>query len=164
MNKISQKNICQCVLAFCLATFAFLPSNADAAYALTMANGSKGRLMPSSTYYLNSGNIQYAFIPSNNATSLIVPESGTITAVYGNIFSDVASSEESCTINIIKNGLTVIPVTTSLVVGTAGYNPFSNPSLNLSVTAGDVLQMQMVTPAWSIPPVSASFSVSLYIE
>lgn len=159
MNKISLY-----ALACCLVTLGIMPSEAFASYALTMSNGFKGDLNQSSTLYFNSGNTAPPFSLSSISTRLIVPASGTITAVYGNFFTSRPSSEEPCTVNIVQNGTTITQITNSLTIASIEENPFNNTSLNLSVAAGDTLQVQIITPQWATPPSNTSFSLSFYIE
>lgn len=151
-------------LAGCILAFGIIPSNAFASYALSMVNPIGCQLGNSSAYYCNFGGASKAFSQSADAASLIVPASGTITAIYGNLFTVIGGSDEPCKINLIKNGTTKIQVINSAALNNINGNPFSNSSLNVAVVAGDVLQMQIETPAWEKPPYAPSFSISLYIE
>ena len=162
------KKLSQYLVACFLAIFSFMPTNAFADYALTMANSYTASLMPSTAYFFNSGNGMDSFSSSTNVyknyTNLIVPHNGTITSVYGGIFTGSAASSENCTINIIQNYSMVRTVTNTLALTGAGYNSFGTNSLNIPVNAGDVLQVEIVTPNWVLAPISSSFSVSIYIQ
>lgn len=161
------KRIYQYLVACCITALAICPSDAYAGYSLQLANGTRQTLDSSKEYYLNGSTSQFPFIERNDyATTLIVPTSGTITSVQGNLFSGfsgINASSEPCTISIIKNDTSTV-VTNSFAIDQVGSNPFSNTSLNLAVTAGDALQMTLTTPEWASRPVYTNFSVSLYIE
>ncbi len=62
----------QYLLALWLLILGFMPSSAFASYALSLANGSKGNLNSSSTYYFNSGNTMPVFCPSEEILSNVV--------------------------------------------------------------------------------------------
>ena len=158
------KKIAIWILTISIFTLGSLPIDGCASYALSMFNGTSVKLSSSSNYYFNSGGLAPAFIQTADASSLIAPASGTLTAIYGEIYTVYAASQEFCTVNILKNDIVVAQVTNSLALTNSGNNPFSNNGLNVAVEAGDDLQVQLVTPAWQKPPYGPSFSLSIYIQ
>ena len=124
-----------------------------------------GNPLDSTTYYFGL----LTSLSSSTASGivqqrLVIAKNGTITACVG-FFRIVGTlgSNENTTINIRLNNTTDIAVTTTAQL-TANPTNFSNTSLSQAVSAGDYIEITMVTPAWNTNPTSVSASLTVFIS
>ena len=116
----------------------------------------------STTYYLANGlgNITATGFSSGKN---FIPNAGTIKKVYGTTtVTGTLGSGESITYKIRLNGTTNTDITTTAVASSAA-NAFSNASMSISVSAGDYIELLMVTPAWATNPTNVGTSASIYV-
>jgi hypothetical protein len=104
----------------------------------------------SATYYFGNAAYDGPTGSDTNFTNVICPVTGTIVALYLMLFfgGDQPTTEAVVT-TLRKNS-----VDTTLVIS-ASWNTtsvLSDIAHSVAVTAGDKLQIKIVTPAWSTPP------------
>lgn len=101
----------------------------------------------STTYLLYMSNIP-GIAGNEGQSKFIVPQTGTITAMYGQITNSSAPGPSgNATLNILVNSGSPNLVSNTLDFSVT-TSAFSGPSLSIAVTAGDVIQFELVTPAW----------------
>ncbi len=115
-------------------------------------------------YFVDASSSDSSFQTSESlATVLIVPAAGTIKAIYGTIRASSGASAGSATVNILINSVPTA-VTTTYSVTTSGFNPFSNNALSIAISAGDRIEMQLITPAWVTAPLGCTQCVAIYVQ
>jgi hypothetical protein len=116
----------------------------------------------STTYY---GSLNGIFttnqFPAN--TKFMIPKAGTITAAYGVVrVNGTLGSNENVTLAFRINNTTDANITTTSQ-WTAAENTFNNASMSQAVSAGDYVQLKIVTPAWGTNPTQASISCTMLV-
>jgi len=109
----------------------------------------------STTYYWSNYNRN----PSTSSATttggyIIVGETGIITTAFLQMSN--GNSASSGDISIYLNNITQSTSTLIATVNTSGavLRDFSNTNMNMAVTAGDKIEVKMVTPAWGTAPTS----------
>lgn len=118
----------------------------------------------STTYFAS---VQQGFNTTNDSSirgiRVIVPKTGTITKVYGALHVATAASNENVSVKLYVNGSNAADITTTLQATTQFNNPFSNTGLSVAVTAGDYIQLVVVTPAWATNPTGMSMTYTALV-
>ena len=91
-----------------------------------------------------------------------VPKAGAVKVAQIFMHSGTAGTNENITCNFRLNN------TTNTLIQAVGTNTavrtFQNTSLNISVSAGDYFEIQMVFPTWATNPANVRFGGHVYIE
>jgi len=114
------------------------------------------------TYYIGSrfGN---TLATSAVANRIYIPRAGKIKACYAFFFNGTSNgSNEASTISIRLNNTTDTTVSTA-VDNSATSNVFSKTDLDITVAAGDYIELKWVTPTWATNPVGTNVSFVVYI-
>lgn len=119
---------------------------------------------------LNDSTTYYAAVATSWTTShpraytrMYIPTTGTITKAYGAFYtSSTLGSSENTSLYIRLNDTTDTAISTTINLSSADVS-FSNTSLGISVTAGDYIEIKLVTPAWVTNPVNTSFCVTIFV-
>lgn len=114
----------------------------------------------STTYFVGSG-YPYAMGIASFARPLYIPQTGTITKVYGVSRQTVGTGETSSI--YVRYDDTTDTLITSSMVNNVATSPFSKNDLSISVTEGHFIEIKWVTPAWVTNPVNCVLSVIIYI-
>lgn len=133
----------------------------------TLSINSSGAASPadSSTYFIFEGRpLTFSTSSAGQSTRLFVPKSGTLTHASGFIsVNTVLGTTENVTIYARLNDTTDITLTSTSQWSAVAVT-FSNTGLSTAVSAGDFLQIKIVTPAWSTNPTGVRATFSLLIE
>ena len=117
--------------------------------------------LKSNTYYLGFNQFVVSPSVSNGSSRIYVPSNCTINSMYGEfVVSGTLASTENCTINIRKNDTTNTAVTTTLQLNAAS-GTFNGTSLGISLSAGDFIDVTLVTPAWVTVPTLVYFNYTI---
>lgn len=126
-------------------------------------------MMGSTAGNLASGGVTYyagicgtGWSSSAGVRRVYIPQAGTITAVALNMYADgTAGSAESWTCYLRLNNTTDITIAS---VATAGPNRlFLNTALATAVSAGDYLEIKVITPTWVTSPTLQFATCAVYI-
>lgn len=140
-----------------LPTWQTAASGGPVSFALQ--TGSTGDPADSTTYYLNTTGALTAQTASNMATRYYMPVAGTINKVYGNLnVAGTLGSTENATLALRKNDTSNSNITTTLQFGAVNA-AFNNTTLGLSVSAGDFIDVILITPAWATNPTTCKISL-----
>ena len=121
-----------------------------------------GNLAGSSTYYLSTFFSPITFTAATAAyTNIFMAKAGTITACYGFVQSTTPGSAENVTIALRLNDTSNTNVTTTLQLD--ADRTFSNNALSLAVSAGNFIDVLMITPAWVLAPLASKITVSFVV-
>ncbi len=108
------------------------------------------------------GNYAFTAQTSPDTCRIYIPKTGTIKVAEINVFSTTVGSNENVSLYIRLNN------TTDTLIQTRGMGAanalFSNTGLNISVSAGDYIEIKMVCPTWATNPAAFRFGGSIYIE
>lgn len=141
-------------------------SGTGVGYFFFLVTGGGANPADSSTYFIPQGGLITSFTTSGHDARIqwMIPKAGTIKIAWGQIrvLGTLGSSENS-TLSIRLNNTTDTTVTSTLKwdAATGGY---SNTGLNIAVTAGDYIEIKLVTPAWATNPTNCSFGIQLFVE
>lgn len=115
------------------------------------------------TYYFGS-QFSVATGTTANIKRIYIPTTGTITKVYVtiNVAGTLATSETS-TYSIRLNNTTDTQISAAVTM-TATTQTFSNTGLSIAVTAGDYIEIKLVTATWVTNPTNVSQTAVIYIE
>lgn len=115
----------------------------------------------SATYYMVPSGT-FNLTDSSASMRIYIPNAGTIQSVVGCVTNGGAvGTSENVTIAVRVNDTTNTNVTTSAQWDQT-ENPFSNTGLSISVSAGDYIEMMVITPAWVTNPFAVYFSCGIY--
>lgn len=141
----------------------YLKSQTDAmlGYALQLATATQDPA--DSTTYFGGGFPAFAVGTTAVRFNLAVPQTGTITKGTAAVkVEGTLSSAENIAISVRKNDTTDASIT-SVGRTTARVQTYSNTSMSLAVTAGDALELKIVTPAWVTNPTQVAWAAVLYV-
>ena len=93
---------------------------------------------------------------------LYIPKAGAIKAAYVYANAATAGTNEAWVANIRLNNTTDTQIQ-SLSLSNVN-RLWSNAALNISVAAGDYVEIKMVNPTWATNPANVRFAVTIYIE
>lgn len=112
------------------------------------------------TFY--AGNTQRGFSGQAGNSKIYIPQSGTITSVYGNFCNTGAfGSAETSSIYIRVNNTTDYLISNT-IANNAAANYFSNTSLNIPVNAGDYFEVKWTTPpTWTTKPAGVTLGMNI---
>jgi hypothetical protein len=92
-----------------------------------------------------------------------IPKAGTVTAIYGSFVTGGTHTATS-TLNFRLNDTTDTLIA-SAALNNSAVTAFSNPSLSVTVIAGDFFEIKWTNPAWTNPnPNNVRMSLVVYIE
>jgi hypothetical protein len=103
----------------------------------------------------------------NYGGSFYIPIAGTLRKCYGTFQTGAASagSAENSTFNIRVNDTTSVLVSNTVqLTGASSLISFSNASMSTSLSAGDFISFEWITPAWGTPPTSCGLNVTVLIS
>ena len=122
-----------------------------------------GNPADSSTYFLCMAQTTIVTTVSSGRSRIVMPKAGTITAAYGQTTNQgTLGSAEDVTIALRLNDTSNTNVTTTLHTN-ATSSAFSNAALSLAVSAGDFIDVLMITPAWATNPTIVSVSITFVL-
>lgn len=141
-----------------------LPSfqSASGGTVIFIATQKQSPVADSTTYFLNTGR-QWTTSGALALSKYFIPNSGTITAVYGKCYIGTLATTESVTIDLRLNNSTDTNITSSYTMDVSG-NSFSNTGLSVAVNAGDYFGIKITTPAFSTNPNNVAMSVTIVIS
>jgi len=94
---------------------------------------------------------------------IYIPKTGTITKVYGWVYTGGASGTgESSTLVVRKNNTTDTTVSSSITTNSV-QNPF-NGTVSIAVTAGDYIEFKFTCATWATNPTNIRFYAVALIE
>lgn len=100
---------------------------------------------------------------TTSATSRVyIPRAGTIKRAEIFCYSKIAGTAESWTVYIRKND--TADTTIASVAAAANVRRFASSAMNLSVSAGDYIEIKAVFPTWATPPENMLFSGVVMVE
>lgn len=95
---------------------------------------------------------------------IYIPKNGILSSVYGSVVvSGTLGSAHNSSVYVRLNGASDTLVS-STVAMTAAYNTFSGTSLGIAVSAGDYIELKIVTPAWTTNPTTVYIYADIYIQ
>jgi hypothetical protein len=115
----------------------------------------------SQTMYWGSMQGLAATTTANN-TRMYIPKSGIIKSAQIFVHAGTAGTNEDWSMYIIKNNTSDTLVQTLSV--SANQRLWSSYSLNISVVAGDYIEIKEVQPAWGTNPANVRRTCNIYIE
>lgn len=108
------------------------------------------------------GTLPKAPVTTANISKVRIPRDGIIKQCRIHSYSGTAGSNENWSMYIRKNN------TTDTLVQTLALNTnereWSNTSLNISVVAGDYIEIKLINPTWATNPNTTIFGGHIYIE
>jgi hypothetical protein len=117
----------------------------------------------SSTLYVGQSGVAY---PNSSRQShmTVIPRSGTVSAlcVFGYIDGTIGSSE-SVTITL-RDNQTASPLTVSQSWNVANFGPTCDTTHTQAVSAGDLIDLKLVTPAWVTQPTNVNLGWAVDIQ
>lgn len=131
-------------------------------YALQVTGATVSLTPADATTYYFGGSAINSFNTTDGARRMYIPKSGTIKVIYVT-FTQAGGSSETSTISLRVNSTTDTQISNS-VTNTAGVTVFNNSSMNVSVSAGDFIELKWVTPTWVTNPTVTLMSATIYIE
>lgn len=117
----------------------------------------------STTYYWGGKQFNRAITTSWGNGTTTIPFTGTITKAFLDQDVGTPGSSENSTLSIRLNDTTDYTFS-STVKYNVSRAKYSNNSLNIPVTAGDIIEVKWVTPAWATNPTGITEVMTLYIE
>lgn len=137
------------------------PTWQNSFYQITVACSSSV-LVALSTYYMGFG--QAFNTTAIASTKFVITRSGNIKTTYALATNEgTLSSSELATLKISINGASGTTIFNNIDFSTINTS-YSNTGLNIAVTAGDYIQFELDTPAWTIAPTSVVMSISISIQ
>lgn len=135
-------------------------SSAPASTAGTQIQINQGTSNPSDaiTYYMKNLSVWATGLGSS---AIYIPFACTLTNVYAKVTVAVTGTSENVAFYIRVNDTTDNAVTTTWQ-WTAASNAVSATSFGLSLSAGDYINLKVVTPTWVTNPTGAGFACALY--
>jgi hypothetical protein len=97
-----------------------------------------------------------------NTSKVHIRKAGTITMANIYCYSGTAGTNEAWSLYIRKNNTTDTLISTLSVA--TNERIFTNSSLNISVIAGDYIEIKGVQPTWATNPLTCIYGGFLYIE
>lgn len=108
------------------------------------------------------GQLPKAPVTSANISKVYIPKAGTIKAARIYVYSGTAGTNENWSLYIRLNN------SSDTLIQTVGANTnervFTNTSLNISVAAGDYIEIKGVQPTWATNPLTTIYGGYVYIE
>jgi hypothetical protein len=103
-------------------------------------------------------------VPQTSAarSKVRIPKAGTIKRAYIYCYSGTAGTNESWSLNIRLNNTGDTLIKTLAV--SASERIFDNDALNISVAAGDYIEIKGVQPLWATNPLTTIYGGYVYIE
>lgn len=108
------------------------------------------------------GQLPKAPTTTANISKVRIPKAGTIKRAYIYCYSGTAGTAESWSLNIRKNNSADTLIATLAV--SAAERIFANDALNISVVAGDYIEIKGVQPTWATNPLTTIYGGYVYIE
>lgn len=130
-------------------------------YALQVSSAAFNPADTTTYYFGERGHLPPSTVSGTRA--VVVPHSGKLKAAYIHIHIDSTFSSNSNTSVYVNINGTDYAISTTAVLNTYRVD-ISNTAMSVDVSAGNDLQIKVVTPMWTINPSNVSFTGSLYIE
>jgi len=116
------------------------------------------------TYYIATSTTITTFTASNNSSRFYVTSAGTINKMYGNLnVAGTLGTTENATLALRLNNTSNTNVTTTLQFN-AVNTTFNNTTLGLSVTAGDFIEVILISPTWATNPTTVKINLTFLVE
>ncbi len=107
------------------------------------------------------GILHFMNTDSYSTVALSIPKSGTVKYAHIRVYLTGTVSSESFTVYVSIGGLSSQAIAT---ISSTAFMSFLNSSMSLSVTAGDLITIRIVTPAWTTNPTGMAVGGFIYIE
>jgi PKD repeat protein len=108
------------------------------------------------------GNLPKAPVPTNGISKIYIPRSGTINRVFINVYSGTPGTNEAWSLYIRKNDATDTLIKT---IASSSYERlFEATNLNLSVVAGDYIEIKGVQPTWATNPLTTIYGGYVFVD
>jgi hypothetical protein len=117
---------------------------------------------PTDAQTIYFGNLPKAPTTTANISKVYIPKTGAIKRAEIYCYSGTAGTNESWSIYVRLNNTTDTLI--AAVAAATSERVFSNASLNISVTAGNYIEIKSINPTWSTNPLTTIFGGYLYIE
>ena len=111
------------------------------------------------TYF---GTLPKAPTTTANISKVYIRKAGVIRVAEIYCYSGTAGTNESWSLYIRKNNTTDTLIST--LTSATSERVFSNTSLNISVAAGDYIEIKSIQPTWATNPLTTIFGGYIYIE
>jgi hypothetical protein len=108
------------------------------------------------------GSLPKAPTTTANISKVRIPKAGTIKRAFIYCYSGTAGTNESWSFYIRLNNTGDTLIKTLAV--SASERIFDNDALNISVIAGDYIEIKGVQPLWATNPLTTIYGGYLYIE
>lgn len=130
-------------------------------YTLQFSHNNAINPLDTTTYYIGVNGLPNI---AEGVSRAYIPKSGTIKSCYIHIANGgVLGSGETSTISIRVNNTTDTTVS-SVITTNSTVQVFSNTNLSIPISAGDYIELKLVTPSWATNPTSVQFTCVVYIE
>jgi hypothetical protein len=129
-------------------------------YALRLVSASQSTTTDSQTVYW--GGMAVAPSTTANRWRTYIPKAGTIKAAYIFSYAGTAGTNENWTMNIRLNNSSDTLIQT--LAANTNDRVWSNTNLNISVAAGNYIEIKEVFPAWATNPATVTRNGVIYIE
>ena len=108
------------------------------------------------------GNLPKAPTTTANTSKVHIKANGVITIANIYCYSDTAGTAENWSLYIRVNNTTDYLIET---IGTAANERiFNNETLNISVSAGDYIEIKAINPTWATEPLTTIFGGNIIVE
>ena len=123
-----------------------------------------GNPADATTYYLGSTiNVTVVSATTGGLRRMYIPQNAIIDSVYATIYNTVFGTGETSSIYIRVDNTTDTLITNA-VVNNAQVTSFSGTGLNISVSAGQYIELKWITPTWVTNPVTISIWGTIYFK
>lgn len=129
-------------------------------YAINVHAANLATVADACTYYFG-GNVLAPLTTADRAR-VYIPKTGAIKAAYIFGYSSTAGTGEAWAMCIRKNNTTDTLIQS--LSSASSSRVWGNTSLNISVSAGDYIEIKTVFPTWATNPANLCLSGQIYIE
>lgn len=133
-------------------------------FVMNVDAGSISAPTDATTYYMGGTNLS-ATAGANNRR-IILPFDCTLIGFSSIIYSAIDATNETYSIFVRKNNTTDVLLSNLFKVHTVGtYSEYlSSNTLNISYSAGDLIELKIVTPTWATNPTTLVHSFKLFFK
>ena len=149
-----------------LATTAFVTAAHPVDFTLIFDPVSCTTPLDNTLYYYGVFN-QGGLVTTANVKTVIIPFNCTLVGYSLVTKSTVACSAETGTLSVRINNTTDVQLSTAITWGVGGgyaLNWFSSAVLNTNITAGDKIEMKLLTPTWATDATVIYLTTILYFK
>jgi PKD repeat protein len=108
------------------------------------------------------GNLPKAPVPTAAISKIYIPRSGTINRVFINAYSGTPGTNEAWSLYIRKNDAADTLIKT--ISSSSFERLFVSTNLNISVVAGDYIEIKGVQPTWATNPLTTIYGGYVFVD